>query len=356
MKRIILVSLCGLILAITGCQPERLRLQSVHLLMSPPLSDSNSDGLWKTADAGGTELSISALKKHLLLCKETGASAQLVVYDGRIVSEWYSGRYSEPVGAMSSTKVVASILIGQLVDKGLLTYDQKVSPLLPEWTGGLRDLVTIRELLTHSAGFNQRNSTSDSIGFVENKTEFVLGLFPDQIPGSRYSYSNEGVQLLEPIIRRTTGQPTGEYAKAVLFDPLGMNQTSLYGFGGSTWLYAEMRTTPRDMARIGLMMADNGSWNGKRIVSSLYVAEATRPSITNPEMGFLWWILDQRKTLKGFYASGYLNNDIYVFPAYKLVIVRTQAPKNGYSGKRESGDYFKRAQPLFKEMVSANSY
>jgi CubicO group peptidase (beta-lactamase class C family) len=314
-RRIILISLCCMSLVMNGCQTERRKLQSVGLLMTPPLSDSNSDGFWMTADAGGTGLSISALKKYNLLCEETGADSQLVVCGGRIVSEWYSSRYSEPVGAISSTKVIASILTGQLIDKGMLACDREVSSVLPEWTGGLRDFVTVRELLTHSAGFEQLTSTGDSIGYATNKTEFVLGLFPDRIPGSRYSYSNEGVQLLEPIIRCITGRPTGEHAKAVLFDPIGMNQTSLYACGGDAWLYAEMHTTPRVMARFGVPMVDSGTWNGKRIVSARYVAEATRPSVTNPEMGFLWWILDEQKTLKGFYASGYLNADIYVFGA-----------------------------------------
>jgi CubicO group peptidase (beta-lactamase class C family) len=352
MKNAILIALCGLTLAVAGCQTERQRLQSVDLLMAPPLSDSNSDGFWQTTQAGDTGLSEVALKKHVLLCQDTGASAQLIVHRSRMVSEWYSSSYSEPVGAMSSTKAVASLLIGLLVDRGLLAYDQKVSSVLPEWTGGLRDSVTIRELLTHSAGFDQRTSPGDSIGFVADKTAFVLGLFPDRTPGSGFSYSNEGAQLLEPIIRRATGQRTDEFAKAALFDRLGMTQTSLYAYGGSAWLYSEMRTTPRDMARIGVMMADGGIWNGEQIVSAQYVAEATRPSGANPRMGFLWWILEQRKTLNGFYASGYLNTDIYVFPAYKLVIVRTQAPRNGFTGKQESGDYFERAQLLFEEMVS----
>ena len=50
-------------------------------------------------------------------------------------------------------------------------------------------------------------------------------------------------------------------------------------------------------------------------------------------------------------ASGYLNTDIYVFSDYDVVIVRTQAPNNGYTGKAESGNYFTKAMPLFRKIV-----
>ena len=68
--------------------------------------------------------------------------------------------------------------------------------------------------------------------------------------------------------------------------------------------------------------------------------------------GYLWWILDARRTVAGYYASGYLNTDVYVFKKYDVVIVRTQAPRNGFTGRDESGDYFSRAMSLFKKIVN----
>jgi hypothetical protein len=56
--------------------------------------------------------------------------------------------------------------------------------------------------------------------------------------------------------------------------------------------------------------------------------------------------------VSGFYASGYLNTDIYIFNDYDVVIVRTQSPKSGYTGKNESGIYFKEAKKLFKKIVN----
>ncbi len=321
------------------------------LLSDPPISNSNSDSYWTTISVDSTPLSKKALIEHIELCKKTGADSQLVLYKDKIVSEWHSENYKEPVGAMSSTKVVASLLIGSLVDSGKISYQTKVADIIPEWNGGYRDEVRLKDLLTHTAGFNRRFNKNDSVGFANNKTDFVLNISPDYQPGTVFEYSNEGVQLLEPIISLISGKPTEVYAQETLFNQLGMNNTRLYNYGGSPWLYAEMQTTTRDLARLGLLMKHNGQWGDHQIVSKEYVSQATTSIPQYKEMGFLWWILDDKKTVKGFYASGYLNTDIYVFSDYDVVIVRTQAPNNGYTGKAESGNYFTKAMPLFRKIV-----
>lgn len=338
-------------LIVYGCASYGSGANPVELLHPPPLSDSNADGFWTTIDVRDTDLNEKALQDHIALCQRTGADAQVVVYKGKIVSEWYSPAYKEPVGAMSSTKVIASILVGRLVDDGLLRYDSSVSSILPEWHGGLRDKVEVIDLLTHTAGFERRFSKTDSIGYVTNKREFVLSLYPDFKPKTEFRYSNEGVQLLEPVIRAAAGMDVQRYAKERLFSPLGMNDTRLYAYGDSPWLYAEMLTTPRDMARIGLLMKNEGVWNDERIVSEEYVKRATVSSPLNKDMGYLWWILDETETVSGFYASGYLNTDIYVFRDHDIVVVRTQSPRNGYTGANESGSCFKEARKLFKKFV-----
>jgi len=150
-------------------------------LMSPPFSQSNADGFWQVGPASSGEFQ-DALERHVRLCAATGADSQIVVRGGKIVSEWYSAKYAEPVSAMSSTKVVASLLVGMLVDRGQLAYEARVSSIIPEWTGGFCDTVTVEQLLTHSAGFRNRRNPGESIGYASDKREFVLRLTPDFAP------------------------------------------------------------------------------------------------------------------------------------------------------------------------------
>ena len=106
-----------------------------------------------------------------------------------------------------------------------------------------------------------------------------MNISPDYQPGTVFEYSNEGVQLLEPIISLISGKPTEVYAQETLFNQLGMNNTRLYNYGGSPWLYAEMQTTTRDLARLGLLMKHNGQWGDHQIVSKEYVSVITSYSI-----------------------------------------------------------------------------
>lgn len=283
----------------------------------------------------------------------TGADGVLVVYGGRVVAEWRSPRYREPYNAMSVTKSIASLLIGHLADDGLLGYDQAISDILPSWRGAYSDSVTVRQLLTHSSGFSRREDQQNSVLYATDKSAFVLSQSPDRAPGESFDYSNEAVQLLEPIIHALTGLGASAYARAALFEPLGLYDSSINAAGGSAWLYSGFTTTLRDLARIGQMMRAGGLWRGKRIVSAIYLAEALKPSALNPASGMLWWLLDERRTLAGFYAHGYLNNDLYVFRDWDLVIVRAQMSQGDQFQVRLAETYFKRAMSLFKRLVAA---
>src|SRR5206468_453471 len=98
-------------------------------------------------------------------------------------------------------------------------------------------------------------------------------------PGTRFEYSNEGVQLLSPLLDRAAGEPIQNYARRRLFEPLGMLDTRLnVDVKGHAWTYADMKTTSRDFARIGLLMLRRGSWKGARIVPEEWIDLSTTPA------------------------------------------------------------------------------
>ena len=96
MRHIPAIAVCVLA-AFSGC-----RTTDGDLLTPPPFGDSNADGFWRAAQPGETDLPYHVLREYMRLCERTGACSQLVVHRGKIVSEWYSERYEEPLGAMSS--------------------------------------------------------------------------------------------------------------------------------------------------------------------------------------------------------------------------------------------------------------
>lgn len=291
---------------------------------------------WPIATPEESGLDPAFVEAHRALCEETGADACLVVHRGRIVSEWTGPDYRLPVYAMSSTKSITSLLVGCLIDDGLLEgIDVPVGRYLPEWAGGARADVTLRHLLSHTSGLPRLGD--ESVGFVSDKNAFVRALEPSAPPGTAFAYSNEAVQLLSPVLDEVAGEPIQDYARRRLFEPLGMGSTRLQlDAEGHAWTYADMNTTPRDLARIGQLMLQRGSWSGRRIVSERWIDACIRPSQPlREDCGLLWWL---HSDPAGFAALGYLHTDVHVFPDAELVLVRTQsklAPGAPYPDYRE---------------------
>lgn len=143
-------------------------------------------------------------------------------------------------------------------------------------------------------------------------------------PGTSWAYSNEGAQLLSPLLDKAAGEPIQDYARKRLFKPLGMQRTRLHlDEKKHAWTYADMETTPREMARIGLLMLNKGMWQGQRVVSESWVAQSTRKSqALEPHYGLLGWLYDSPQ---GYAALGYLDTNLYVFPHQELIVVRMQS-------------------------------
>lgn len=284
---------------------------------------ARADDFWQTADPSASGLNVDALKRHAELCGRTGADACLVVHRGRIVQELYGPRYAAPAMAMSSTKSVTGLIVGALLDDGKVkSADEPVCKYVGEWCAGAKGKVTLRHLLTMTSGLPRLRG--ESVGFVADKNSFVISRPLAAEPGSAWAYSNEGVQLLSPVIDRAAGEPAQDYARRRLFEPLGMAETRLHlDAKGHAWTYADMETTPRDFARLGLLMLNGGTWRGRRVISESWVLESTKPSQTlNPQYGLLWWLLDEPK---GYAALGHLDTNLYVFPGSELVVVRMQS-------------------------------
>lgn len=286
-------------------------------------SPVRDDGFWRAGDPATLGVDVPALESHRRLCERTGADACLVVRRGRIVQEVYSARYRVPMYAMSSTKSITGLLVGMLIDDGkIVGVDEPVCAYIPEWCRGGRGKVTLRHLLTMTSGLPRM--FDEGVASTNDKNRFVIGLSPSKEPGTAWAYSNEGVQLLSPILDKAAGEPIQEYARKRLFEPLGMRDTRLHLDGkGHAWTYADMETTPRDLARIGLLMLNKGVWQGRRILSEAWVEQSTRRSQEfQTDYGLLWWLYANPK---GYAALGHLNTNLYVFPEQELVVVRMQS-------------------------------
>jgi len=159
----------------------------------------------------------------------------------------------------SITKTLTAVAVMQLRDRKRLSLDDRVTRYLPELRQvhdpfGSMDDVTIRMLLSHSAGF-QNPTWPYRTGkpwepFEPTRWEQLVAMMPYQevafAPGSRYSYSNPGFIYLARIIEQLTGDPYQSYIYKNLWTPLGITHSY---FGATPYHLADQRSNNYDVVR-----------------------------------------------------------------------------------------------------------
>ena len=135
----------------------------------------------------------------------------------------------------SMTKSFTAMAIMRLRDQGRLSLDDPVERYVPELRG-LRPLmgdaprITLRHLLTHSAGFPEDNPWGDQqLGLSEQEFSRLMrgGIPSSNPPGVAYEYSNYGFAILGRVVSRVSGEPYTRYVQRHIINPLGMRSTTL---------------------------------------------------------------------------------------------------------------------------------
>jgi CubicO group peptidase (beta-lactamase class C family) len=127
----------------------------------------------------------------------------------------------------SLTKVVAtapSVMV--LVDRGQVDLGAPVSRYLPEFRGGDKAGVTVRQLLTHFSGLPPIVPREPGFASYLESVAFACWCPLRDEPGSRFRYSDVNYITLADVVRRVSGQPLDVFAREHLFRPLGMSDTS----------------------------------------------------------------------------------------------------------------------------------
>jgi len=172
----------------------------------------------------------------------------VLIRDGRIVAHHEHGLADRANGARitpqtiyhygSITKTLTAIAIMQLRDHGRLSLDDRITTYIPELRQvhnpfGSMDAVTLRMLMSHSAGFQDPTwpykQGKPWEPFEPTTWNQLVAMFPYQEvafePGSRYSYSNPGFIYLARVIEQLTGDPWESYVQKNIFSPLGMTHS-----------------------------------------------------------------------------------------------------------------------------------
>lgn len=231
----------------------------------------------------------------------------------------------------SQQKSFVSVLVAVAIDKGLIRVEKPVSDYIGKgWSKASPEQeakIRVIDVLTMSSGLNEK--------------------FGYEAPaGTLFFYNTPVYAVTKRIVTAAANQPLEAITRDWLTVPLGMKDTAwrkrpaaLASIGNDTGLV----TSPRDIARFGLMILKGGvADTGKRIVSESSFKAMFARSATNPAYGRLWWLNGSAYTMRALAgrkdgpliaaapadlvaALGAFDRRLYVVPGRKLVVVRTGA-------------------------------
>tara|TARA_B100000953_G_scaffold69289_1_gene55752 strand:+ start:600 stop:2489 length:1890 start_codon:yes stop_codon:yes gene_type:complete len=289
---------------------------------SQNLIEASSDNFsWKLnspESSGFRSEDVNALMNYLKT-PSLSTQAAILIKGNNIIAEYYSDGFDNKSMATSWSvaKSFASTVVGVANDEGyILSVNDPITNYIPQWENTEKDTISLKQLL------GMRSGMVDSVVSVYYSSDMVsqsLGRSITNEPGSVFSYSNEDSMLLGHIVENATGMKFQDYADSRLFDPLGINQTWWTDQAGNTLTYAGLDMTPREFARFGLMVAQEGRWQGQQIVSSSWLDMATQTYDDIANYGFQWWTSN---TYPFFQALGLDGQYIYVWPDTDIVLVR----------------------------------
>ena len=268
----------------------------------------------------------------------------------------------------SLTKVVGTTTaVMQLVDRGRLDLDAPVQHYLPEWTGPQKELVTVRHLLTHSAGLPAWRPLYREAPSADSALAAVLATPLDTVPGARMVYSDLGAILLGLVVERAAGERLDSLLARTLFTPLGMHDTGFrpssllvlraapteidpwrqrhlrgevhdenaYFLGGVAG-HAGLFGTAHDLTRFARMLLGGGALDGVRIVQPATLAEFTRvqdPRLSHRALG--WETANgensagRRASARAFGHTGFTGTSLWIDPerdAFVLLLTNRVNP------------------------------
>ena len=190
---------------------------------APPLFAALRGGKWDDA---------AEVLRRATAAKQVDAAVLYVVQRGESYTRHFgkaaSGDAMFLLGSISKPINVTAVMT--LFDRGKFRLEDRVKKFLPAFTGGGRDGVTVRHLLTHTSGLPDQLANNDELRRRHAPlTEFVAGALRTRLdfaPGARYQYSSMGILLAARIAERVSGTGILTLVDRAVFRPLGMKHSA----------------------------------------------------------------------------------------------------------------------------------
>jgi CubicO group peptidase (beta-lactamase class C family) len=322
-----------------------------------PSSAERPPGAWRqyatVGDAGFDSAGVAAARAH---AERSDAAAVLVVHHGRVAFAW-----GDPVRRFK-TRSIRKSLLDLMFGAPTVAKAVRLDATLADLNIDDREGLTVRErsatlahLLSARSGV-YHPAAREPASMVSNRPQRGSAA-----PGESWFYNNWDFNALGTIYGKLTGRDIFTGFRTTIADPLGLEDfRSQDGYpirepSRSRHAAYEFSLSARDLARIGQLVAQNGKWDGREIVSSAWLDESFRIRTPFPKgggYGYLWWIdagrfrtsgtqLPALDAVRDIAATGLGEQVLLVIPSLNLVFVHLT---NNDEGSRSEGSAYELAE------------
>lgn len=285
----------------------------------------------------------------------------LVIRKGEIIGErYYNGETADTLhDVRSAGKSITALLAGAALDRGKIrSLSDPVARYWPASKGSAIGDVSLDQVLTMRSGlaaFDEDPASpgnEDILDEAPDPLAFTLSIPRAAPPGSVYRYNSLTAYVAGLTVEMATAQKLDDFARTALFEPLGIqNFQWVPDVAGHPKGQGNLSLRARDLGRIGQMVLGKGSYQGRQVISSAYIAAMLTPRVAigagdryADHYGYFWYLktltVGERQVPIAF-ASGNGGNKIYVIPSLETVVVVTSSAYGKPWGQRRSEDILK---------------
>lgn len=344
-----------------GCDDE-----NVQTLPEVPM-----DTFWEVSSPADQQMDANVLEGLRAKVRDMpNVYSLLIVRNGKIVHEQYhnAATMNSLLHIRSITKRVTSLMVGIGIDEGYIQgYPEPVTNFFPEIAsagGEGWDKVNIYHLLHMISGmdWNEEDDLADYEKHLGQPLPYIFGRDIVHEPETYFAYNTPSIDMLSYVVERAYGEKLAVLTEKKIFKTLGILGYEWEAMGddvkrGGTGL----ELTARDLAKIGLLHARYGTWQGHAVVKSGWIDRCFNDVLSldgidgnhaaGLSIGNTWWTKDYNN-VGTHYADGYGGQMLMIIPEHDLIIVMNRKYDVSANENTEAfDDYFKIVLPDVLESV-----
>lgn len=310
--------------------------------------------------AGRGTVKPDALEAARDYAERNNSNALIVWRNGRIEGQWYFGGNdaSTPIVSRSLAKPITAIAVGRAIALGKIrSLDQPVADFVTEWRNDpQRSKILVRHLLDMRSGFLPQAAAPKPEDILNRAylhprhEEIIVREYPLVYePGTSFEYNNATSEMVAVLIERATKRRYAEFVSSEVLRPIGAP-------GGRVWINRPggvphsgccIQLPPEAWVRMGVLLMDDGVWQGRRLLPTGYVDAMKTTTPQNAYYGLGVYVAGRYTERRGFgnpktdvvarrvlHSEPYLASDlflfdgnanqvVYVVPSARLVVLRT---------------------------------